>query len=330
MASCGTTRPSGASSWAHNAHAGWPRQPGRWTTGSPPATPRRDHGPLCRCHRPCRPCCRTGRQASGSASCATAPRMSCWRSPASTSARGLPLSVIVIDFFHWPRMGDWDWDPAVLARPGGHGARAGGDGREADGLGLAGGEPHAASNARGDAASVGCWCAPSGASRCSIRFRDTGRSGRIYCHYYDATNPEARRFIWEQDTRELLPARRQGLLAGCLRAGDLPARLRQHALSPGTGAEVASIYPLLHEQGFYEGMQAAGETGDHHPLPLRLGGQPALRRCRLVGRHPLDLRDAAAAGAGRPEHRPERHPLVDHRHRRLLRRRYPHDPTSAS
>ena len=29
--------------------------------------------------------------------------------------RNLPLSVIVIDFFHWTRQGDWQFDPAILA-----------------------------------------------------------------------------------------------------------------------------------------------------------------------------------------------------------------------
>jgi len=31
--------------------------------------------------------------------------------------RGLPLSVIVADFFHWTRMGDWKFDPACWPDP---------------------------------------------------------------------------------------------------------------------------------------------------------------------------------------------------------------------
>ena len=45
--------------------------------------------------------------------------------------RGLPLSVIVIDFLHWPQFGDWTFDPVCLARPGRHGQRAGADGHQA-------------------------------------------------------------------------------------------------------------------------------------------------------------------------------------------------------
>ena len=29
--------------------------------------------------------------------------------------RGLPIDVIVVDFFHWPLQGDWKFDPAILA-----------------------------------------------------------------------------------------------------------------------------------------------------------------------------------------------------------------------
>ena len=38
--------------------------------------------------------------------------------------RGVPLDVLVIDFFHWPRMGDFRFDPRVLPGPAGHGAGA--------------------------------------------------------------------------------------------------------------------------------------------------------------------------------------------------------------
>ena len=31
--------------------------------------------------------------------------------------RGLPISVIVIDFFHWPKQGDWKFDPGYWPDP---------------------------------------------------------------------------------------------------------------------------------------------------------------------------------------------------------------------
>ena len=60
-----------------------------------------------------RPCCPTGPPASGSASCATARQEELLAVAREYQRRGLPLSVIVIDFFHWPRMGDWRFDPTA-------------------------------------------------------------------------------------------------------------------------------------------------------------------------------------------------------------------------
>ena len=31
--------------------------------------------------------------------------------------RGLPISVIIIDFFHWPEQGVWDFDPEYWPDP---------------------------------------------------------------------------------------------------------------------------------------------------------------------------------------------------------------------
>ena len=31
--------------------------------------------------------------------------------------RGLPLAVIVVDFFHWTRMGEWRFDPGAWPDP---------------------------------------------------------------------------------------------------------------------------------------------------------------------------------------------------------------------
>ena len=32
--------------------------------------------------------------------------------------RNLPISVIVVDFFHWPMQGEWKFDPTLLAGSG--------------------------------------------------------------------------------------------------------------------------------------------------------------------------------------------------------------------
>ena len=55
-------------------------------------------------------------------------------------ARGLPLSVIVIDYFHWTSQGDWQFDPADWPDPAGMVKELEADGGQSDGVGLAHGQ----------------------------------------------------------------------------------------------------------------------------------------------------------------------------------------------
>jgi len=90
-------------------------------------------------------------------------------------------------------------------------------------------------------------------------FRDNRPQGLVYVHYYDPTNPEARRFIWEQVREGYY---RHGIKVWWLDACEPeivprhPENLRYHL---GHGLAVTNIYPLMHARGFYEGMRAEGE-----------------------------------------------------------------------
>ena len=81
----------------------------------------------------------------------------------------------------------------------------------------------------------------------------------MHLRYYDATHPEARRFIWEQVREDYY---RHGVKVWWLDACEPEIypldhdNLRYHL---GNGLEVAGLYPLLHQQAFYDGMRAAGE-----------------------------------------------------------------------
>ena len=55
--------------------------------------------------------------ASGSASCAIKPRRELLHVAREYKRQGLPIDVIVIDFFHWPHQGDWKFDPAYWPDP---------------------------------------------------------------------------------------------------------------------------------------------------------------------------------------------------------------------
>jgi len=172
--------------------------------------------------------------------------------------RGLPLSIIVADFFHWSHMGDWRFDPVCWPDPA---AMV----RELEAMGVKLmvsnwptvvplSENYSEMSERGllvnnelgvDAQHV---------------FIDHNTDGPAYFAYYDATNPEARQFIWNTVKKNYY---RQGIKLFWLDNDEPdanpwnPENLRFYL---GNGVEVANVYPLLHQMGFYEGLAAAGEA----------------------------------------------------------------------
>ncbi|HEX2907763.1 MAG TPA: TIM-barrel domain-containing protein, partial [Phototrophicaceae bacterium] len=172
--------------------------------------------------------------------------------------RGLPLSVIVSDFFNWSRMGDWRFDPACWPD-------APGMNRELEALGVKlmvsiwptvhpTSENYATMRERGLLVNT-----ERGQETLQV-FVDNGVEGAAHLAYYDATHPEARAFIWETIRRNYYA---DGVRLWWLDNDEPdanpwhPENLRFHL---GNGLEVANIYPLLHQQAFYDGMKAAGET----------------------------------------------------------------------
>ena len=171
--------------------------------------------------------------------------------------RGLPLSVIVVDFFHWTMQGDWQFDPDCWPDPAGMV-------RELEEMGVK--------------VMVSIWPTVNACSAnfeemlrrgllvrtergvpAHMPFRDTKPQGLVYMHYYDPTHPEARRFIWERVREGYY---RHGIKVWWLDACEPETRhedagnLRYHI---GNGAAVGNIYPMMHERAFYEGMRSEGE-----------------------------------------------------------------------
>jgi alpha-D-xyloside xylohydrolase len=171
--------------------------------------------------------------------------------------RGLPLSVIVIDFFHWTIQGDWQFDPVNWPDPAGMV-------RELEQMGVQ--------------VMVSVWPTVNTLSRnfeemrrrgLLVRsergspiykpFRDIKPEGLVNVQFYDATNPEARQYIWEKVRDGYY---KYGIKLWWLDACEpdyFPFHADNVRYHLGNGQEVTNIYPMLHERGFYEGMRAEGE-----------------------------------------------------------------------
>jgi alpha-D-xyloside xylohydrolase len=172
--------------------------------------------------------------------------------------RGLPLSVIVCDFFHWPATGTWRFDPADWPDPA---AMV----RELSELGVR--------------LAVSIWPTVSQLSEHFDRMRRAGyllrtvhggraeqewpekvEAGTVRMAYHDASHPAARRFLWERVREGYY---QHGIRVWWLDAcePDLdPELLRTVHYAAGPGRLVGNAYPLWHAQGFYEGMREAGEA----------------------------------------------------------------------
>jgi alpha-D-xyloside xylohydrolase len=171
--------------------------------------------------------------------------------------RGLPLSVIVVDFFHSTLMGDWQFDPEFWPDPA---AMVG----ELEDMGVkvmvsvwptinARSESFAIMQERG-------WLVRNarGTAAHSL-FTDTQPGGPVYIHFYDATHAEARRYLWDKIRQGYY---RYGIRVWWLDADEpemYPMDPENLRYSLGDGRAVTNLYPLLHAQGFYEGMRAEGE-----------------------------------------------------------------------
>ncbi|MGE5224334.1 MAG: TIM-barrel domain-containing protein [Omnitrophica WOR_2 bacterium] len=172
--------------------------------------------------------------------------------------RGLPLSIIVIDGLHWTYMGDWMFNPAEWPDPAGMV-------REIEEMGIkvmVSIWPTVNTYSRNfDEMERNGWLVQNerGAA-VHLPFMDTYPRGRVYLHYYDAMHPEARRFVWEQISQNYY---RNGIKLFWLDSCEPELYTVDHdnlRFYLGNGMEVGNLYPLLHAQGFYDGLRSEGES----------------------------------------------------------------------
>ncbi|MEV0646746.1 TIM-barrel domain-containing protein [Phytomonospora sp. NPDC050363] len=176
--------------------------------------------------------------------------------------RGLPMSVIVCDFFHWPRMGDWRFDAGAWPDPAAMVA-------ELAELGVR--------------LAVSVWPTVDPDSESFGELRESRHlvrdvrggllthewpvegSEKAPCAYVDSTDPGARAAMWARIRRNYAD---KGVAAFWLDANEPvgPPWLGRRALyAAGTGEEVGNIYGALHNRAFAEGQR---EAGVERPLSL--------------------------------------------------------------
>ena len=163
---------------------------------------------------------------------------------------GIPPDVLVIDYYHWPRCGDWRFDPEFFPEPEKLAARL----RE---MGV---EPM-----------VSVWPAVDPRSENFQEMRQKGllaasRSGvdvQMVFHgnnrFLDATNPEARAYIWDKCKRNYFDKGFRLFWLDVAEPEYTGYHFRNYRYAAGSVARTGNLYPLDYVRGFFEGLSACGE-----------------------------------------------------------------------
>ena len=166
--------------------------------------------------------------------------------------RGYPLDVIVVDFFHWTLEGDYKFDPRCFPDPS---AMV----RELRDMGVE--------------TAVSVWPTVDSRSENYPAMAERGllvRNDRGLGHqnswigntaYFDATNPEARQFVWDVCRRNYHDAHGVKVFWLDEAEPEYPEYEFDHyRYFDGPALQVSNEYPACYARGFYEGLKAAGET----------------------------------------------------------------------
>ncbi|MER5974415.1 TIM-barrel domain-containing protein [Streptomyces sp. NPDC002055] len=171
--------------------------------------------------------------------------------------RGLPLSVIAVDYFHWPHLGDWCFDAADWPDPAGMVA-------ELESMGV---RPL-----------VSVWPSVSVLSENYAPMRDERlllrtEQGQPFQHvfpdsqvdhkslpvvFYDPTDERAREYLWSRVKRNYYDLGFRLWWLDACEPEMYPEQCGNLRYAAGPGRAVANLYPREHVRGFYEHMRAEG------------------------------------------------------------------------
>jgi alpha-D-xyloside xylohydrolase len=164
--------------------------------------------------------------------------------------RGIPLDVLVVDFFHWNKQGDWCFDPTYWPHPK---------------------EMIEKINAMGTQVMVSIWPTVSPES---MNYRellekgyliDVERGHRIAMNFQgetihiDMTNPGARKFLWNRAKENYY---NKGVSLFWLDEAEPEYSVYDfdnYRYYDGSDLEVGNSYPIGYARAFYEGMEEEGQ-----------------------------------------------------------------------
>lgn len=164
--------------------------------------------------------------------------------------RGLPIDLIVIDYFHWPKQGEWKFDPVYWPDPD---AMV----QELKEMGIE--------------LMVSIWPTVDRESENYEEMLEQGylirteRGFRVGLNFegatihYDATNPAAREYVWDKVKKNYYE---KGIKVFWLDEAEpeyTAYDFDNYRYYLGTDLEIGNIYPVDYARGFYEGMEAEGQ-----------------------------------------------------------------------
>ena len=171
--------------------------------------------------------------------------------------RGLPLAAIAADFFHWPSLGDWAFDPAEWPDPKLMVAEL-----ESMGTKLMVSVWPSVNPAAGNWSALrenGLLIGTETGPETHTKWIDKASPEPTSVAFYDATNPQARAFIWEAVSRSYGEAGVNVFWLDACEPEIVPLHHANLRFWAGPGAEVANLYPREHARAFREGAEAAGD-----------------------------------------------------------------------
>lgn len=164
--------------------------------------------------------------------------------------RDLPIDLIVIDFFHWPKQGEWKFDPAYWPDP---------DAmiKELKEMGIE--------------LMVSIWPTVDRESENYQEMLEKGylirteRGFRVGLDFqgatihYDATNPGARQYLWQKAKKNYYDKGIQVFWLDEAEPEYTAYDFDNYRYYAGTDLEIGNIYPLEYAKTFYEGMEQEGQ-----------------------------------------------------------------------